>query len=118
MADYIKREDAINALWKALYEFEDRREKIFTDVPELNIADWINHRVHVQSCHADCIDAVNAIPSADVAEVRHGKWIDKTMSVPNGHGQTYGKYGCSLCKGKVRYKTDFCPNCGADMRGE
>ena len=50
-------------------------------------------------------------------ERKHGKWLDKTMSVPNGHGQTYTKYGCSACKSKFRQKTNFCPNCGADMRG-
>lgn len=106
MADeYIRREDAINALWKALYEFEDRREKIFTDVPELNIADWINHRVHVQSCHADCIDAVNSIPSADVTEVRHGEWKWR-----NG-GE------CSECGfHNSNFDFNFCPNCGCDMR--
>lgn len=62
------------------------------------------------------VTAIRNIPSADVVEVRHGEWINKTMSVPSSHGQTYGRYGCSVCKNKVRYKSNFCPNCGADMR--
>ena len=64
------------------------------------------------------VKAIRNIPSADVVEVKHGEWIDKTMSVPNGHGQTYGKYGWSVCKNKVRYKSNFCPNCGARMDGK
>ena len=63
------------------------------------------------------IDLIKEIPAEDVAPVVHGKWYDKAMSVPNGHGQTYGKYGCSVCKHKVKYKTNYCPNCGARMDG-
>lgn len=55
------------------------------------------------------IEAVKAIPTADVAEVRHGKWelsFDKNS------------YKCSLCKFKYRFIDNFCPNCGARMDGE
>lgn len=27
------------------------------------------------------------------------------------------RYGCPVCKGLGWEKTNFCPNCGADMRG-
>lgn len=36
-----------------------------------------------------------------------GHWIRR----PQGH------YVCSLCE-KGMYKSDFCPSCGADMRGD
>ena len=26
-------------------------------------------------------------------------------------------YECSVCRGYSEYKTDFCPNCGAKMKG-
>ena len=55
-------------------------------------------------------------PSADVAPVRHGRWIDK------------GEYAvCMECGGRsgtqydgvepIPLMTQFCPNCGAIMDG-
>lgn len=67
--------------------------------------------------HDEWLTAIE-VPSADVVEVRHGKWYTKSLTRRGGHGDAYFVYGCSLCKKKVRYKTDFCPNCGGDMRGE
>lgn len=50
------------------------------------------------------------MPAANVAEVKHGKWIN-------------GK--CSVCKADEPYTEDgfwtetlYCPNCGAKMEGE
>lgn len=64
----------------------------------------------------DITEIVNHMPSADVVEVKHGEWIEK-----------YGVYKCSCCnenslivcdqdKETFEYLSDFCPNCGADMR--
>lgn len=56
---------------------------------------------------------VEDMPTADVVEVVHGKWIPE----PNCY------YRCSNCKGhlvsiqnKINYS--YCPYCGAKMRGE
>lgn len=66
------------------------------------------------------VTAIRNIPSADVAEVRRGKWIEQE----DGFGDTY--YDCSCCGESFCLiegtPTDnmynFCPNCGADMRKE
>ena len=58
-------------------------------------------------------------PTADVAEVKHGHWIDK----PTGRYMHYGSW-CSVCGNKSgiggiesnRHKP-YCPNCGAKMDG-
>ena len=42
----------------------------------------------------------------------HGKWI--TLKI----GATYILYNCNLCDVRNEKKSKFCPNCGADMRGE
>lgn len=53
-------------------------------------------------------------PTADVVESKRGEWI-KLPS--NGIGNTAE---CSVCHDSVYgYEScDFCPNCGADMRGD
>ena len=69
---------------------------------------------------ADAIEVVAEQPTADVQEVRHGKWelIDECANE--------GVY-CSNCHKKVyrakyanqKVKSNYCPNCGAKMdRGE
>ena len=62
----------------------------------------------------------------DTVEVVHGRWVDR-------YGEKYANhlYECSECHKKAAYKfeddslhigmwvqdlTDYCPNCGADMR--
>ena len=54
---------------------------------------------------------IEAIPAADVVEVRHGRWID---SEEDGHLSI-----CGVCNYPVDrfYKTKYCPNCGAKMDG-
>lgn len=55
-------------------------------------------------------DVVETFPAADVAPVRHGKWL-------NTHHTSIVK--CSLCGGTVAtlWKGYFCQNCGAKMDG-
>ena len=57
-------------------------------------------------------------PTVDVAEVRHGKWVEVVgMAPPELHGLHF----CSICKEfalQKRHKeclSDYCPNCGAKM---
>lgn len=60
----------------------------------------------------DAIDAiVDNEPSADVVEVRHGHWE---------HTPTFWIY-CSVCgrePNEYNERVNFCPYCGADMRGQ
>ena len=49
-------------------------------------------------------------PTADVVERKKGKWVRKDIKgIP---------YCCSVCTGRFDYEWKFCPNCGADMRGD
>lgn len=52
---------------------------------------------------------------ADYAEVKHGEWIRPTII----HGMTIaGLPHCSVCGEVPCDEGKYCPNCGADMRGD
>ena len=53
-------------------------------------------------------EIIDDIPTADVRENVKGEWIKIHWKA----------FRCSECKGISEYYTDFCPNCGADMRGD
>ena len=49
MSDLIDRQEAVEALWKALHEYEDKTEKQFQESEDLDVGDWIVHRIFVQN---------------------------------------------------------------------
>ena len=85
---------------------------------EQKIQDGLNNLV----LGHDAIEVLGMIydmPAADVAPVRHGRWIEPTRLY-------YGakQYECSLCcsdtfwkKHSITEKYPCCPNCGAMMDG-
>ncbi len=57
-------------------------------------------------------EAINSLPSADVAPVVHSRWV------LGGYDDMY--YVCEKCRHKqseyyVKPTANFCPNCGAKM---
>lgn len=65
----------------------------------------------------DLIDVFAEIPTADVAEVKHGHWIYEEDVI--GDTDT-GQYRCSNCRaGDIHLKkidVPFCWKCGAKMK--
>ena len=50
----------------------------------------------------------------------NGKWIDKGEEgdwawCQDGRGQSWHVWECDQCCNRTRLKSDFCPNCGAEM---
>lgn len=96
MSDYIKREDAIKAFKRVL---DEDFPYISEETPRERIA---------------------AIPSADVVEVRHGRWLRVGQSFidPN----KFLCFECSICRctldNHIKVEPNYCPNCGARMDGE
>ena len=92
MDEYIKREDLLK-----LYRIDD---------PVLNE----NGHVPLPVIRQNIMD----IPAADVAPVRHGRWVEKEK-------YTFGiMYDCSLCENRILdngHPWNYCPNCGAKMDG-
>lgn len=64
MSELIDREAAINALWKALYEYEDKTEKQFQESGELDLRDWILHRIFVQNMSDIDRKVIQDLPAA------------------------------------------------------
>ena len=53
---------------------------------------------------------------SEVSQPKRGKWI-YSDGEPATIGESYSVV-CTACKEWSEYCTPFCPNCGADMRGE
>ena len=94
------------------------REALMRRIKEIHCAECDSyHGVRCRACWVDdTLDYIDSEPAANVALVRHGRWIDK------------GEYAvCMECGGRsgTRYDgvepiplmTQFCPNCGAKMDG-
>lgn len=96
MAEYVKREYAIDAVLDVYYNTS-----------------------YIDLSGGKFEAAILKIPVADVAPVRHGRWIEPSRL-------HYGakQYECSLCysdifwkKHSITEKYPCCPNCGAKMDG-
>lgn len=79
------------------------------------------HKIRWASSAEEAVMSVRRIPAADVAPVRHGRWICIN--------KRYGEYECSVCHGMDSNCSDyygihavteqeFCPSCGAKMDEE
>lgn len=107
MSDYIKREAALSDL---NYILNDPACPIFI---------------------AATVDQIlSQLPAAPVREIVRGKWIETEERFEDDWGFTIVQHCvCSVCGftqsrsntytpgGEIR-KSNFCPNCGADMRAE
>ena len=98
-------------------EYIDRKTAIVKAVKCLDNFDPLAH---------DIKEAIKAIPTADVVERKHGKWKYQTMVHESGMEASGVK--CSVCGATYNLSItlpdmmvealNFCPNCGADMRGD
>ena len=105
MSDYISREAAIKRLssWRKV------------------IKENFGKNDEYANCLEEAIDKIEDLPAADVREVKRGRWVNDH----NGRFSPSGdNYVCSVCGDPALRafghpaKTNYCPNCGADMREE
>ena len=127
MADYIDREQAVDALNDCIKESDMPFEwgqgvasaiYVIRHLPSAEIPtfdEWCTDCKEYDSEKHSCprFNRVIAEAVKDVRENVRGEWIDLWMSSKNVPTET-----CGVC-GEWSYgmKKNFCPNCGADMRG-
>ena len=89
---------------------EEAKRKITEELDSIDhVPSWVFERLS---------NAIESLPT--VEERKEGKWVTEY----NGNGwNDYWDYTCSVCGKKyeradVLCKANFCPNCGAKMKGE
>lgn len=91
MAEYIEKQVAIDALHEA-YEARNPTQNAIMDKATM---------------------VIFRLPPSDVRPVRRGEWkSENTDALTLSDVRT-----CSVCGLKKVFITNFCPSCGADMRG-
>ena len=99
MDEYINR-DAVHDLVRSLTKYA-----------------WASPVRNEQRVTVDADDVqfgVDKIPSADVAPVRHGRWLQKKHKIfGNAYDYVCSECGCDYALAEYNY----CPNCGAKMDG-
>ena len=97
MDDLISRQAAIDALWKALYTYEDETERRFQESDELNVGDWIGHRIFVQNMNDIDRQTILNLPSAQPQDVVDKNKLVETikhyMQYPDGLNRLLAIYG-------------------------
>lgn len=97
MHDFISREDAEQAKCEFLNENGEYAKG------------W-------NDCNREFRKNILEIPSADVHPVVHGEW-NKAYADHEAFGvRPFYRY-CSKCNEASVYQYNFCPNCGANMKG-
>lgn len=64
----------------------------------------------------EALGILSGQPTADVRENVKGEWI--TANEQPYFRKHYNNVVCSVCHRKGDSRWNFCPNCGAKMRGE
>ena len=105
-SDCISRQAAIDALWKALFEYEDKAEKQFLESTELDVDDWIQHRIFVQNMSDIYRRVIIDLPSAqpEIIRCKDCDWWTKLEDSLQGRCARYGFYptGYWYCAGAKR----------------
>ena len=88
MTEYIRREDAYTTL-----------------------TDYYHHSTKIQ--HMALKEALDKVPAADVRPVVRAAWQSWEQGKPPCKW-----YSCDYCGFHALSRSNYCPNCGADMREE
>lgn len=118
MGDYIRHQSALDAI--------EAERKVVHHASQMECTEEACHDEYVITRVLERLAIrVQIIPSDDVRPVVRGRWIKshaivgidaKTCDVKIGETDKCSECGEEFVRPIKEYK--FCPNCGADMRGE
>ena len=124
--DCISRQAAMDALWKALHEYEDKTENQFSESKKLDVADWFQYRIFVQNMsdidRQTILNLPSATPQPKTGQPKTGHWIghrehcEKLGVIPSGLAVYEW---CSNCGHGIdirdwyRISHNYCPECGS-----
>lgn len=106
MSRYIKVEELLKAMdtWD---KFGYTHTGAFVRNPKTE--DYVPY-VHYE----DMVKCVSNFPTADVKPVVRGEWKDVNE---NQNVKRFDHYECSICHMRYAGDYNYCPYCGAEMRG-
>ena len=122
MSDLISRQAAIDALWKALYEYEDKTEKQFQESEDLDVGDWIGHRIFVQNMSDIDRQTILNLPPAqpdpryteeELRVFQHGI----SLSLLSKRSAQHWQYDEDTAT-EIKFLERLYEKVGADMRGD
>lgn len=89
-------------------------DKFVDIINSLNIVQGSLSAVYI----TDVIHVLYTVPTTDVQEVRHGKWVER-VKIRKDEEVRLVHWQCSLCECFLGTNTaNYCPNCGARMDGD
>ena len=76
------------------------------------LSEYYNYRTDVENCRLAL--AISNVPTADVVEMKHGRWIGGEI----GYCSCCGHKGCASDIWDFCKDGEYCPNCGAKMEDD
>ena len=70
-------------------------------------------------CFSDVVHVTNAIMEAEEIEIKEAEWINTYGGIPYDARDKNYWWHCSNCKHSLTtpFKSKYCPECGAKMKG-
>ena len=104
MDEYIKK----NVLYKIIAQLEELARNRYLDTPSLYYSLYNDP----PTAEVYSMPLIAALPIADVAPVRHGRWENGNPICPVCGGDKFKDLDADIWSD---WKPAFCPNCGAKM---
>lgn len=120
-------------------EAESRIQDLFPDMPRVDLMDNRRNWREKNKQYLECLDVIRSLPPADVVEKeRYDRLLENSIIIADAlskyqsadmaerkHGKWVDDCSCSIChwiheddKGfALLTNYNFCPNCGAEMEG-